>query len=178
MKLLRELLALVEGVYVVKSKDGVERRFKKADSPDALKWKETVAKKPTVPKEKYTQAWWDFQWEKSLDKKGLYAVDERVYPWSDIDKYELDSEILKPAFKEAGWDLKNIDDWSASSAQDVTIDGVTCSCIKIRVTFFYTKDDDLGLDIEDGETVSDSQYILVARDPKNPTKLVFHNYGH
>lgn len=41
---------LGEGVFVVKSLDGVEKRFKDANSPEAIEWKNKEAKKrkPTV----------------------------------------------------------------------------------------------------------------------------------
>lgn len=41
---------LNEGMYVVKNRDGVEKRFKSADSADAKAWKDSSSAKPTKVK--------------------------------------------------------------------------------------------------------------------------------
>jgi hypothetical protein len=45
-----------KGMWVIKSKDGVEKRFKDDESPEAVVWKATIAKKPKAPKPK---DWWE-----------------------------------------------------------------------------------------------------------------------
>lgn len=68
--------------------------------------------------------------------------------------------------------------WSVDGFTEKKVQGVPCAAARIRVTYAFTKDDDIGLDIKDGESVSDSQSIFIARNPKSPKKYIFAGYAH
>lgn len=159
-----------EGMWVVKSKDGVEKRFKDVDSPEAKAWKESTAKKPTAPKEKFTAEWWDHKAQK--DQQG--GNFDGIYPWTKIDRHLLDAKDIEAAVKDAGFNMKNVDDFNVTGKADKKIDGVDCAGVKIRVAYSFDKDDDMGVD----GPVSDAQSIIVVRSPKNPAKLIFAGYAH
>ena len=166
-----KIVELNEGMYVVKSQDGVEKRFRDASSAEAKEWKASTSKKPakkSVPTEKFTQEWWDYKEEK--------ADGDGVYPWSKIGQYELDFDVLKDAFEQAGYGAQNIDDWSIVKKIDTKLNGVTTAAAQLRVVYVYTKDDDIG--IEGDDPVSDSGLINVARSTKNPNKFIFTGYGN
>lgn len=155
------------GVFIVKSKDGVEKRFRGVGPqnnlpPAAHEWKESYAKKPAKEKhEKFSQGWWEAKEE---------ADEDAVMPWTKIKGHDLTDADLKRAFQDAGAD--NVDDWHIDSQGEKKIDGVFCATVKLRLHVTYTKDDDMGSD----EDISDAVYITVNRDPKNPKKFVFHSY--
>lgn len=160
-----------KGMWVIKNKDGVEKRFKDDESPEAKAWKASSKPKKAspVPKEKYSQEWWDYQ-----EDKDPYS--DKVYPGTKIDRDELTFDKLADAFKDAGYEERNVDDYHIQRATEKTIKGVRCAAYSLRVVYVYTKEDDIG--VEGDEPVSDSQVIYVARDSKNPKKFVFAGYGH
>lgn len=157
-----------EGMYVVKSKDGVEKRFKDDDSAEAKAWRQKIAKKAVAPKEKFTAEWWDYKAEK--DHQG--GNFDGVYPWSKIDRYSLDVEALSDVFDDAGFNPKHVDDFSVIGKADKKINGVDCAGVKIRVSYSFDKEDDMGVD----SFISDAQNIIAVRDPKNPAKYIFAGY--
>jgi hypothetical protein len=163
---------MVEGAYVIKNTAGVEKRFKDASSEAAKLWKASglKASKPSaVPKEKFSQAWWQYQ----EDKDKNY---EKTMPWTKIDKHDLDSASLKAAFSSAGWNENNVDDWSVvGGSGNVKVKGVNCAALTLRVVYMFTKDDDMG--VEGDDPVSDSEYITIARSPTDPKKYVFVRHG-
>jgi hypothetical protein len=161
-----------KGMWVIKNKDGVEKRFKDDESPEAKAWKSSnTAKRPSaVPKEKFSKEWWQYQ--EDNDK-----TFEKIMPWTKIDKYDLDSASLKDAFQAAGWKEKNVDDWSViGRGTEINIKGVPCAAVEIRVVYVFTKDDDMG--IEGDEPVSDSGSFFAARSPKDPKKYIFARHGN
>jgi hypothetical protein len=161
-----------KGMWVIKNKDGVEKRFKDDESPEAKAWKSSnSAKRPSaVPKEKFSKEWWQYQ--EDNDK-----TFEKIMPWTKIDKYDLDSASLKDAFESAGWKEKNVDDWSViGRGTEINIKGVPCAAVEIRVVYVFTKDDDMG--IEGDEPVSDSGTFFAARSPKDPKKYIFARHGN
>jgi hypothetical protein len=161
-----------KGSWVIKNKDGVEKRFKDDESPEAKAWKNSnSAKRPSpVPKEKFSKEWWQYQ--EDNDK-----TFEKIMPWTKIDKYDLDSASLKDAFESAGWKEKNVDDWSViGRGTEINIKGVPCAAVEIRVVYVFTKDDDMG--IEGDEPVSDSGTFFAARSPKDPKKYIFARHGN
>jgi hypothetical protein len=151
--------SLDEGMYVVKNKDGVEKRFKDHESPEAKAWK-TSSK--TAKFAVYSDAYWENK--KDTSKYG----DDVVTPWAKID--EDDPAIARIVKQQFG---KNADDWHLSKQTSTKIDGTTCTVASLRVSLQYTKDDDLGLDGD----VEDSQVIKIARDPKSPKTVKFHGYA-
>ncbi len=160
---------LTEGAFVIKSKDGVEKRFKK-EGPESEAWSKTIAKKPkTVKAEKFSTAWWE-------QKEDAGDVD-MILPWTKIDKYNLSSNDLEAAFENAGIPAKNVDHWTTYGPTFKVIDGVKCASINLNVIAAYTKDDDLGLDFTDRDVVSDSHPVVVARSPKDPKNLIFIGYA-
>ena len=174
MKLLTELLTLSEdwsvneGTYVVKNKDGKEKRFKDSYSPEAEAWKKSSSPKAKETAPKFSQRYWELK-DADFDYEGLV-------PWSKIGDHEIADQFEGIAKHEG---LGQIDDWYPQGKQEYSSkDGVTIRVVPIRMTFSFGKEDDLGLDIKDGERVSDAQYITLARDTKNPKKLVFAGYGY
>jgi len=161
--ILKELLALHEGSYIVKNKDGKEKRFKDSASIAASEW--TNSSSPTKkPKAiKYSQDWWDDR-------------NDEVLPNSPIDKYDLDdklADIFKNAIK---FDHKNIDHWTSSGRLKKEIDGVQCLGTVVRVMYSFGADDDMGLDVKGDERLEDSVAFSVFRSPKNPSKFIFGEY--
>ena len=165
----KSFLSLREGMYVVKSKDGVEKRFKDADSDEAKAWKEQTAKKATVKFEKYSQPYWDREYEKSE------FDEERVWPWDIVTRYDLEGDDLAAAFEASGHNIEHVDSWDYVRKGHKIVNGVDCAGAVVRMTYFYTKDDDIGIDGD--EPVSDSQNILVVRNPKDPKKLIFGGFA-
>lgn len=154
---------LDEGMYVVKSADGVEKRFKDANSAEAKAWKEKTAKKAKVKPAQYSTEYWQALEDKALDNRDRNFV----APWDDI-TYDDDGveAIVKSEFHS-----KNLD-WTFGRKGKMVRDGVQCATVQIRVMFEYGPEDDLGLE----EPVSDAQTILVGRSPKNPKQLDFIKY--
>lgn len=161
---IKELLS--EGMYVVKSKDGVEKRFKDANSPEAKAWKESTRKKPSVKFPKYGKTYWE--------RKEDDPEYEGKLPWSKITIDDLVGvhDMIKD---QVGMDA---DDWSITSRAEKDVDGVPTAFAVLRVFGLYDKRD-MGLSIEDGEpeTVEEVVNIRVHRDTKQPEKLVFAGFA-
>lgn len=155
---------LNEGMYVVKSKDGVEKRFKDVNSAEAKAWAASTRKKSKL--ERYSQEWWE-------DKEAKFhnVLD---LPWTKITPDEVSDQFKKIARAQG---FGRIDDWSVAGRGEVKVDGVFCAVAVVRMMFSFGKEDDMGLDVEGDERVSDSEYIKLRRDTKNPNKLVFAGFG-
>lgn len=156
---------LNEGMYVVKSKDGVEKRFKDANSAEAKAWKDSTQKKTVTKFPKYGKVYWS-------RKADDYNYDGKL-PWSKIDSMEVGDQFEKIA-KEQGFG--RVEDFHVTKRDEMNVDGVTVATVSVRMVFSFGKEDDLGLDVEGDERVSDSQYIKLRRDTKHPEKLVFAGY--
>lgn len=151
MKLLQELL--FEGAFVVLSRDGVEKRFKDDKSPAAKAWAETVVRKPKA-EPKMTMPKIDMKL-KPIDRENQRDIDE-------IDK------IVKDQMK----GVKEYD-WSLRKNTVVDRDGVKCAAATVRIAYEITPEDDMGVE----EVTEDSVTIVVARNPKKPSKLEFVRYA-
>lgn len=151
-----------EGNWLIKNKDGLQKRFKDAKSQAALDWKNSSSpKKPEKPKT-YSQQWWD-------DKEAAagYSTDG-VYPGDKIDRNDVDDGLVQKLIKSSMTiSHSNVTDWHFGRTSTVERDGVDCASIDVNVSLLFTKDDDLGLDND----VEEMDSITIARDPKNPKKL-------
>ena len=157
---------LSEGTFVIKSKDGVEKRFKNADSTEALDWKETVAKKKAAPVEKYTNEWWYKRQMASDDFRGV------IIPAAKIDlgvsNGDLKIEDLEKMGEQLGF--ANVDDYHLVRHGYMNVDGYRgVATATIRVVAVYEPEDDIGVD----ETTSETYTVIVRRDVKDPKKFVF-----
>ncbi len=148
-----------EGAYVVKNKDGAEKRFKDADSAEAKAWKESSSKK--AKPEKYSQEYWDAQADKMV----------RPLPWTKLTTdYDVTNEITNIVKDQFG-DIEF--DWTFGQAGAKIRDGVECATVKVRVMYEIRPEHDLGV----SKPTSDSQVITVGRNPKNPKKIDFLGYA-
>lgn len=152
---------LHEGMWVIKNKDGKEKRFKDDKSSAALAWKDSSSpKRPSKKKaEKYTYDWW-------MDS------DADVLPWDKIE----DVDNLYKYIKGGTGVIREPDDWTFGGSYRDEVDGVPVAGRKIRLMYLITKDDDLGIDDNDGEGVEHSETIGIVRDVKNPKKFVFDGF--
>ena len=155
---------LNEGMYVIKSKDGVEKRFKDADSADAKAWKEKTAKKTNVKIALYSDAYWEKKESDSDDSNFLT-------PWKKIGEQDNDSDQIDRIVKDMHGAGKT--DWTLGKVSEMKRDGTSCATRVVRVMFEYGPEDDMGVD----EPTSDTQSIMIARDPKKPKQLDFINYA-
>lgn len=150
-------LQVNEGVFIVKNKDGKEKRFKDLNSAEAKAWKSSTTakkiKKPTA--EKYSQEWWE-------DKE----FDVEVVPWTRIDMDEILSKTIEKTVKDL-WGASSYDILGPGKAQTKIVDGVNCASLVIRVMVLHSKDDDLGLD----DDVEETYKITFTRNPKSPKKF-------
>jgi hypothetical protein len=167
---IQELLS--EGMYVVKSKDGVEKRFKKSDSPEAKDWAASTQKKATLAK--YSQAWWKDKEDKA---KWKWNDADAVYPWTEIDDDELNSSMVSKATFSGD---QKINDYHIQKEYSTTVDGVKCATVDVFAQVVHNVHDlgyddetikGMDLDNEDGD-VMDGETVTFHRDPKNPKKLV------
>ena len=144
---------LTEGVWVIKNKDGKEKRFKDDKSEAAIAWKNSSspvkAKKPS----KYSEEWWRDQ-------------DAGTLPWDKITDLDGIDYIIKDHFGSIQTDIDMMGPYRTE------VNGVPVAGRKVRVMFRITPDDDMGVD----EPTEDAQWIKVRRDVKNPEKLVFDGY--
>lgn len=94
--------ALLEGAWVVKSKDGVEKRFKREDSPEAKAWSQTVAKKSMAktPDEKAKEKELKASIEAQADKL-LFGAILRIGEWTQLDWSDLFDMDAKPVLVKA-----------------------------------------------------------------------------
>lgn len=156
---------LSEGSYLIKNKDGKQKRFKDDKSKEALAWKETTSPKVTKP-EQYSQAWWDAKHDK--DFVAINYDSDKIYPWSKIDKNDIDDDLVQKLIKSSNTiSHENVTDWHFGRQEEVTRNGVECAAISVNVSLLFTKDDDLGTDAD----VEEMDSIVIARNPKNPKKL-------
>lgn len=158
---------LFEGMFVVKNKDGKEKRFKDKTSPEAKEFAlSSSPKKTTVKVPVYGQLYWQ---QKEAD-----ANFEGLLPWSRIQSDEVSAQFASIAEQHG---LGRIDDFTLGSRGYVEAENIKqVASVVVRMSFSFGKEDDLGLDIEGDERVSDSQNIKLRRDTKFPKKLVFAGY--
>lgn len=157
-----KLHQILEGSYVIKNKDGKERRFKDDRDPAAVAWASSSSAKKSA--EKYTAAWWDEKaWKDSL------SATSTIYPWSKIKDDEITAQSGS-IFDRAGF--VNVDDWNIVRHGTEGVDGIGTAAATIRVSYSLGPEDDMGVT----DRVSDSGYIRVRRDTKNPKVLVFVGY--
>jgi hypothetical protein len=157
---------LDEGTWVVKNKDGKEKRFKDTDSPEALAWKNSSAA-PKKKAEKYSDEWWEAQ-------RATGKHDGKM-PYTAIDQAELEFGVLADLVNPKGYE---INDFYITSKGDMMIDGTTVAVATVRMTYEYDMKE-LGYtdaDIErsgaqDGRGL-ESMYLKVRRDRANPNKIV------
>lgn len=151
-----------KGVWVIKNKDGVERRFKDDESAAAIAWKNSSSPSK-VKVAVHSQAYWE-------KKEEAGAV---LLPWSRITIEEL-ADQFDHLSSEAGFG--RVDDWTIGRHYEVSVSGVDTAHVAVRVAYSFGKEDDMGLDVEGDERISDSQQIIVRRDVTRPSKLVFAGY--
>ena len=152
--LLKELL--VEGAFVVKNKDGKEKRFKDVNSADARAWKDSSAKKVVTKKVvKYSQEWWE-------DQDADLRPDDKI---SMDDDGQVD-RILRAEMHRAA------DDWTFGKHYTKNVNGVVVAGRVVRAGWMITKDDDLGVE----DQVEHYENFGIVRDVKNPKKFVFDGY--
>lgn len=152
-----------EGMFVVKSKDGVEKRFKDTDSAEAKAWKEQTAKKTNVKLAVYSDAYWEKKEDDSDDR-------DFMTPWTKIGERGDDSDQIERLVKDQHGAGQT--DWTLGKVGEMKREGTSCATRVVRIMFEYGPDDDMGVD----EPTSDTQSILVARNPKKPKQLDFVNY--
>lgn len=148
---------LFEGTWVIKNKDGKEKRFKDDTSPEAKAWASSSSPVKTKVAA-YSQKYWD----RKKDESESYSD---VFPSTKIDPQSKDIEGM-PGFSH------NVDDLHVQKRSTAEFNGVMCATADIRVVMAFDKDDDMGLD----EPTSDAVYIRVRRDEKKPKTLVFVKY--
>lgn len=160
--------------WVIKNKDGKEKRFKNADSPEALAWKNSSSpKKEKKTLEKYSDAWWD---EKNWT--GDYTG---VMPDKKITDLDLSAGKLAAALKDEM--TSEINDYHVMSGGTMKIGNTTVATARVRVTYEFDMKD-MGYDDEtiansgneDGRGL-ESVYVKVRRDPKKPENIVFAGYS-
>jgi hypothetical protein len=64
-------------------------------------------------------------------------------------------------------------DWSLRKNTTVDRDGVKCAAATVRIAYEITPEDDMGVE----ETTEDSVSIVVARNPKKPSKIEFVRFA-
>ena len=82
-----------EGMHVVKSKDGIEKRFKDVNSVEAKSWKENTAKKMSVKLAVYSDSYWEKKESNSDDSNFLT-------PWEKIGQQGDDSDQIERLVKD------------------------------------------------------------------------------
>lgn len=152
--LLKELLSIHEGAFVVKNRDGKEKRFKDANSDEARAWQQSESPKKAV---KYNQEWWNNQ-------------DVDVHPLTKI-THDDDGQVAR-ILKDEG---PEADDWTFAGHYTKKVDGVMVAGRIVRVGWIFTKDDDMG-HAEGDDSVEHYQNFGIVRDVKNPKKFVFDGY--
>lgn len=156
--------SLNEGMYVIKNKDGKEKRFKNHESPEAQAWKASSSpKKTTVKLAVYSDAYWAKKEDDAHDKDDY----DYVTPWKPIKNDYAATDKIN-AVVEDQFNTEKID-WTLGKGGEMKREGTTCATIVVRVMYEYGPEDDMGVD----EPVQDAQNILVARNPKKPTQLDF-----
>lgn len=151
--------------WVVKNKDGKEKRFKDQNSQEAKDWKKASSKK-SVKTAVYSQKYWEAK-ENDLKYEGLL-------PWSKITENELSEQFEGIAFANG---LGRVDDYRIVKRGEEKVDGVDTATAVISMVFSFGKEDDIGLAVKGDERVSDKQVVQLRRDAKTPKKLIFAGYA-
>lgn len=86
---------LTEGAFVVKSKDGVEKRFKNPDSPEAKAWKEKTVGKKVAPEDKEANKQLKKDIEGQADRLVWMAI-HTISEWGELDWIDLFNMTAKP----------------------------------------------------------------------------------
>lgn len=147
---------LKEGLWVVKNKDGKEKRFKDANSAEARAWKQSESPKKAPKAAKYSQEWWDDQ-------------DVDVYPDTKIthdDDGQVERLVKTEMHKMAP------DDWTFAGHYTKKVDGVVVAGRIVRAGWMFARGDDLGLDHD----TEHYENFGIVRDVKNPKKFIFDGY--
>lgn len=154
-----------KGMWVIKNKDGVEKRFKDDESPEAKAWKASSSPKKAsnVKLAVYSDAYWAKKEDDARDKDDY----EFVTPWKTIKNDFAATDKINKVVE----DQFNTDkiDWTLGKASEIKREGTTCAAIVVRVSYEYGPEDDMGFDDVRGDT----QNILVARNPKKPSQIDF-----
>jgi hypothetical protein len=158
---------LNEGMWVVKNKDGQEKRFKDSNSPDARAWVASSSKKPEKMEkmEKYSDAWWD----------DLHWTGKHEGPMPD-------SKIVAGPAGIMSEDIEKMDEAGIDAVEDFTITRngrmmfgkTTCATADIRVLVSYDAKE-MGVE-HDQERIEESVYIRVRRNEEDPRKFVFVSF--
>lgn len=155
---------LVEGSWVVKNKDGQEKRFKDVNSPEAKAWATSSSKKPEKL-EKFSDAWWDEQHFSGkhtgpLPDDKIVAGPEGIMS-EDIEKMDA-----------AGID--KVEDFTISRRGTMMVGKTTCATADLRVLVSYDAKE-MGVE-HDQERIEDAVNIKVRRDEKDPKKFIFVSF--
>ncbi len=148
---------LNEGVFVVKSKDGVERRFKDADSVEAKAWQSSTQLKTKFPK--YGKIYWERQAD-NPDYNGLL-------PWDKIQSHEVEDQLEKIIRQGS---FGRVEDYHVVRQGTMNVEGLNLATVTVRIMQSFDKEEAAD------EGVLDTQNIRLRRDNKRPEKLVFATF--
>jgi hypothetical protein len=149
-------------MWVIKNKDGQEKRFKDDESPEAVAWKNSSSPKKAPKVALYSKEYW----EKKEDDGA------EILPWTRIKGDEAAVDKIENIVKDQFGNITY--DWTLQGYGERDRDGVPCAITKVRVSYEIKPEDDLGVD----KPTSDAQAIYVGRNPKNPKKLDFLGFTH
>jgi len=145
---------LNEGAFIVKSKDGVEKRFKDADSVEAKAWQSSIQLKTKFPK--YGKVYW----ERQADNSNYTGV----LPWDKIQVQEVEDQLEK-IIKEGSFG--SVEGYHLVKHGTMDVEGLNLATVTVHITQSFDKEDDAG------ERVLDTVNIKLRRDSKRPGKLIF-----
>ena len=161
--------------WVIKNKDGKEKRFKDANSPDAVAWKNSSSPKkaPKAKLEKYSDAWWD--------EKNWTGDYDGVMPDKKITDLDLSYGVLAKILKDES--SNELNDFHVTSSGTMKVGNTTVATARVRVTYEFDMKD-MGYDDEtisksgnqDGRGL-ESIYVKVRRDHQKPEKIIFAGYS-
>lgn len=143
---------LLEAAWVIKNKDGKEKRFKDSNSPEAKAWAASSAKLKTPM---YSKEWWDKKVASSYDV---------IAPWESIHDGDIPSATIKAAVKDL-YGSSAYDIMGTKRLADTTVDGVRCARIALNVMVLHTAADDLGIE-NDAEEIYKITFTRRIDDPK------------
>lgn len=148
-----KVFQLLEGMWVIKNKDGAEKRFKDKDSQAAKDWKESNSKKKAADFPKYSTEWWE-------------QSKASVVPWDPIrmgtSRGDLSHDMVKKAVRDTfGRVIFDFTDNTHKTGRTI-VDGVRCATITVPVMVQHKMD---------GEEVEEMHKFTFIRDPKNPSKF-------
>ncbi len=150
------------GMWIIKNKDGKERRFKDDESPEAIAWKNSSSPKKAPKVALYSKEYWEAKEDAGAD----------LLPWTKIRDDYAATDKIEQIVKDQFGDITY--DWTIGKMSEKLRDGVPCATADIRVMYEIKPEDDLGVD----EPTSDAQGIIVGRNPKNPKKIDFLGFTH